>query len=97
LVTLPRLKYTVPGAVIDLKGTYGMEGGALKFAGTAKMQAPLSQIVGGWKGLLLKPADRFFRKDGAGTEVQIHIEGTREKPEFGIGSGQTKDGSDKKQ
>lgn len=97
VVTLPRLKYTVPGAVIDLKGTYGMEGGALKFAGTAKMQAPLSQIVGGWKGLLLKPADRFFRKDGAGTEVQIHIEGTREKPEFGIGSGQTKDGSDKKQ
>jgi hypothetical protein len=93
VVALPRLKYTVPGAVIELKGTYGVEGGVLNFAGTAKMQATLSQVVGGWKGLLLKPVDRFFKKDGAGTEVPIHIEGTREKPEFGIGAGRMKDNS----
>lgn len=86
VVALSRLKYTVPGAVIELKGTYGVEGGVLNFAGTAKMQATLSQVVGGWKGLLLKPVDPFFKKDGAGTKVPIHIEGTREKPEFGIGA-----------
>jgi hypothetical protein len=84
VVTLPSLTYTVPGAVIQLKGTYGLEGGALAFTGTAKTQATVSQMVGGWKGLLLKPADRFFKKDGAGTEVLVHIGGTREKPEFGI-------------
>jgi hypothetical protein len=84
VVTLPAIDYTVPGAKIQLKGTYGMEGGALNFAGTAKMEAPVSKMVGGWKGVLLKPADRFFKKDGAGTEVPIHIEGTREEPKFGI-------------
>jgi hypothetical protein len=41
-------------------------------------------MVGGWKGLLLSPADRYFKRDGAGTEVPIHIEGTRDAPKFGI-------------
>jgi hypothetical protein len=84
VVTLPALDYTVPGAKIQLKGTYGLVGGALDFAGTAKMEASVSKIVGGWKGLLLSPADRYFKKDGVGTEIPIHIEGTRENPKFGI-------------
>lgn len=84
VVTLPDLDYSVPGAHILLKGTYGLEGGALSFAGTARMDATVSQMVGGWKGLLLKPADRFFRKDGAGTLVPIHVAGTREAPKFGV-------------
>ena len=41
-------------------------------------------MVGGWKGLLLKPADRLFKKNGAGTEVPIHINGTQEDPRFGV-------------
>ncbi len=85
VITLPALEFTVPGAAIQLKGTYGLEGGALDFAGTAKLQATVSQMVGGWKGLLLRPADRFFKKDGAGTSVPIHIGGTRTEPTFGIG------------
>jgi hypothetical protein len=84
VITLPNLSYTVPGALIQLKGTYAVEGGALDFAGTAKLQATVSQVVGGWKGLLLKPADRFFKKDGAGTEVPIRVGGTREDPTFAV-------------
>jgi hypothetical protein len=84
VVTLPAFDYTVPGATIQISGTYGLEGGALNFAGVAKMDAPVSKMVGGWKGALLKPANRYFKKDGAGTEVPIHIEGTREEPKFGI-------------
>ena len=83
-ITLPNLVYTVPGAMIDLKGTYVLDGGTLDFTGTAKMQATVSQMVGGWAGALLKPADHFFKKDGAGTEVTIRIEGTREQPKFTI-------------
>jgi hypothetical protein len=90
IITLPALDYTVPGAKIELKGTYGLEGGALNFDGTAKMEASVSKMVGGWKGLLLKPVDRRFKKEGAGTEVPIHIEGTREEPKFGIDFDQTK-------
>jgi hypothetical protein len=84
IINLPALTYTVPGATIQLTGTYGIEGGALNFTGIAKMQATVSEMVGGWKGLLLKPLDRYLKKDGAGTEVPIHVRGTREQPEFGI-------------
>jgi len=72
-ITLPNLFYSVPGATIDLKGAYGLDGGTLDFTGKAKLQATVSQMVGGWVGALLKPADRYFRKDGAGTEVPIRI------------------------
>jgi hypothetical protein len=84
VITLPDLDYTVPGAAIHLSGTYGMEGGALDFTGAAQMDASVSKIVGGWKGALLKPANRHFKKDGAGTEVLLEIHGTREQPEFTI-------------
>jgi hypothetical protein len=84
IVRLPNLQYTVPGAEIDLAGTYDVDGGGLSFKGTARTQATVSQMVGGWKGALLKPADRFFRKDGAGTLVPIHVDGTAGNPKFGV-------------
>jgi hypothetical protein len=84
VITLPALTYAVPGANIQLKGAYGVEGGTLNFAGAAKLDATVSQMVGGLLGALLKPADRYFKKDGAGTEIPIHISGTREDPKFGI-------------
>jgi hypothetical protein len=93
VIALPSLNYRVPGAIIDLKGTYGVESGALAFTGTARLEATVSKMVGGWKGLLLKPADRFFKKDGAGTEVPIHINGTREDPQFGVDFGRMKSNS----
>jgi hypothetical protein len=93
VIALPDLKYTVPGAEIDLKGTYGVQDGVLNFTGTAKTQATVSEMVGGWKGELLKPADRYFRKDGAGTEVPIHVNGTREDPKFGVDLGRMKHSS----
>ncbi|MGA9070417.1 MAG: AsmA-like C-terminal region-containing protein [Terracidiphilus sp.] len=84
VITLPALSYTVPGATIQLIGTYGLEGGTLNLDGAAKLDAPISKMVGGWMGLLLRPADRLLKKDGVGTEVPIQITGTREKPEFTI-------------
>ena len=84
VIALPAIEYTVPGAMIDLAGTYDLERGTLNFEGTAKMQATISAMVGGWKGFLLKPIDRYFEKGGAGTEVPIHIKGTRAEPRFGI-------------
>jgi len=62
VITLSNLNYSVPGAVIKLKGTYGLQNGAIDFAGTANMDATISQMVGGWVGLLAKPADRFFKE-----------------------------------
>jgi hypothetical protein len=96
VIALSRLTYTVPGATIQLKGTYGVEGGALDFAGAAKMEATVSEMVGGWKGMLLTPLDRHFEKNGAGTEIQIQVKGTREQPEFGVDFGRMKGSSAEK-
>jgi len=89
VITLPEIHYNVPGAAIQLQGRYPLEG-FLHFEGTARMQATVSQMVGGWKGMLLKPADRFFKKDGAGTEVPILIRGPHDAPEFSVDFGRMK-------
>jgi hypothetical protein len=87
IIDFNNLKYTVPGAEIDMSGKYGLEGGTLDFEGTARLEATVSKIVGGWKGFLLKPADRLFKKNGEGTVVPIHVNGTREVPKFGVDIG----------
>jgi hypothetical protein len=84
VITLPELTYTVPGSTIKVSGTYALDGGAINFTGTAAMDATVSQMIGGFLGKLAKPADRFFKKDGAGFVVPIHINGTREDPRYGI-------------
>jgi hypothetical protein len=89
VINLPEIHYDVPGAAIQLKGHYALEG-FMQFEGTARMQATVSQMVGGWKGMLLKPADRFFKKDGAGTLVPIEIRGAHDAPEFTIDFGRMK-------
>lgn len=83
IIALPDLDYGVPGADIQLKGTYALDG-ALSFSGTARLQATVSHMVTGWKSMLLKPVDKFFEKDGAGTLVPITIQGTREAPKFNV-------------
>lgn len=86
VATLPNLQYSVPGAVIELHGTYALAG-EIHMDGSARMQATVSQMVGGWKGFLLRPVDRLFKKDGAGTLVGIKVRGTREHPDFGVDLG----------
>ena len=86
-VSLPDLAFIVPGATIALSGKYGIEGGTLDFAGKARLAATVSQMVGGWKGALLKPLDRAFSRHGAGTEIPLTVTGTREQPVFGADLG----------
>jgi hypothetical protein len=89
VINLPEIHYNVPGAAIELNGHYALEG-LMEFEGTARMHATVSQMVGGWKGVLLKPADRFFKKEGAGTLVPIQIRGAHDAPEFSIDFGRMK-------
>lgn len=81
------LIYTVPGARIRLAGTYGLNNKEFDFHGKARLDATVSQIVGGWKGFLLKPIDPFFKKNGAGAVVPIKITGTGGSPHFGLDFG----------
>jgi hypothetical protein len=81
---LSDLHYDIPGASITLAGIYSLDGARFNFAGTADMKATVSRMVGGWRGILLMPFDRIFRKNGAGAEVPFKIDGTRSAPQFGL-------------
>jgi hypothetical protein len=82
-----RVHFQVPGTQVDLTGIYSLDGNRFDFHGKARMDAKLSQMVGGWKSILLKPVDPFFSKHGAGTEVPIKITGTKSEPQFGLDFG----------
>jgi AsmA-like C-terminal region len=83
-LNLSNLHYDVPGASVKVAGIYTLDGAKFNFSGTADMQATVSRMVGGWKGVLLMPFDKVFQKNGAGTDVPFKIDGTRSDPHFGL-------------
>jgi hypothetical protein len=94
-LTITDLKYNVPGAHIAMNGVYSLDGQQFDFHGNARLDAKVSQMVTGWKSVVLKAVDPFFSKDGAGAEVPIQVTGTNSEPHFGLDFGR-KD-KDKKQ
>ena len=56
-LSLPDLTFQVPGAAVNLAGKYQIDGEVIDFRGTLKMQASVSQAVGGFKSIFLKPFD----------------------------------------
>lgn len=94
LLSFSQLEFTIPGTRVDLTGTYSLDGNQIDFHGKARLDAKLSQMVTGWKSVLLKPVDPFFSKDGAGTEVPIKVTGTRSDVHFGSDFGHKDSGTD---
>jgi hypothetical protein len=88
LFTFPLLQFTVPGTHADVVGKYSMDGDTFDFHGKLRLDAKLSQMVTGWKSILLKAVDPLFSKHGAGTEVPFKVSGTRSEPRFGLDLGQ---------
>jgi len=84
-VTFSRLQFQVPGASINLSGSYNMDGGQMDFRGRLRLQAKLSQTVTGAKSFFLRALNPFLKgKDGVGTELPIKITGTKGNPSFGL-------------
>jgi hypothetical protein len=77
----PSMSFKIPGAKLDLSGAYGLYSEQLDFSGDLRLDAKLSQTFTGWKSLLLKPLDPFFRKSGK-TVLPIRITGLRSEPKF---------------
>jgi hypothetical protein len=84
MLTIPSVTFDIPGAAVRLAGKYGLETGAIDFAGTVFMNAKVSETTTGIKRLLLKMADPIFNKAGGGSAIPVKITGTRDKPEFGL-------------
>ncbi|SFS11372.1 hypothetical protein SAMN05421771_1954 [Granulicella pectinivorans] len=87
-LTIPTLDYRLPGATAHLTGVYSLDGEQFEFAGKVRTDARVSQMIKpGWKSTLLKLADPFFAKNGAGAEIPVKISGTKEAPHFGLDFG----------
>jgi hypothetical protein len=84
VITFRALSFAVPGAGIDLAGSYNLDSEALDFHGDMRLEAKVSQTMTGWKRWALKPIDPFFSKQGAGTLLHIKVEGTAKEPKFGL-------------
>jgi hypothetical protein len=87
VMSFSKLHFEVPGTNVDMTGQYGLDGNTFDFRGKVRLDAELSRMVTGWKSVLLKPVDPFFKKNGAGTEVPIKISGTKAEPHIGLDFG----------
>lgn len=83
VIRFSRLSFAVPGARLNLAGTYAIRSEALDFRGTVRMDAKVSELTTGFKSILLKAVDPLVRRKGM-TVIPITISGTAEKPKFGL-------------
>jgi len=70
------LKFKVPGAEANLKGTFAIHTCTVHLAGDLKMDTDISHTTTGFKSLLLKPLAPFFMKKNAGAMIPIAVMGT---------------------
>jgi len=84
VIGLQPVQFSVPGAFIQLSGTYDVPTEGLDFRGTARTNAKVSEMTTGVKSFFLKAVDPFFKKQGAGAVIPLRITGTRGKPSFGL-------------
>jgi len=82
VMTFQQLTFQVPGVQLALNGTYNLMDEQIDMRGTARLSVKLSQTVSGFKSVLLKALDPLFSRNGAGTQLPIHIGGTKSHPSF---------------
>jgi hypothetical protein len=76
IVTTTGLVFQIPGAKATLHGTFAFHGQVAHLVGILKTDADLSHATTGWKSIILKPLQPFFRrKDRSGSEIPIAVIG----------------------
>jgi hypothetical protein len=85
VIRFSNLAYLLPGARVDLEGTYSLDGQQFEFIGKVRTEASLSHMVDSrWLFFLLKVVSPFFKKKGGGAEIPVKISGTQSEPKFGL-------------
>ena len=88
VLTLREVAFGLPGANVQMAGSYGLATEILEFDGTVRLRATVSQAAGGGvKSVLLKVVDPLFRREGAGAVLPIRIRGSRNEPKVGLDFG----------
>ena len=80
------VSFAMPGARVDVAGSYGMASEALDFRGTVKLDAKLSKLTTGVKSFFLKMVDGLVRHDDI-TIIPITIGGTAGQPKIKLDVG----------
>jgi hypothetical protein len=83
-LTFSELTFAVPGAVVQLSGTYRLRDELMNFKGYFLADATLADMTSGVKSLLARLAQPFFRRPGGGSKIPIRISGPRSNPTFGL-------------
>ena len=78
------LSFQIPGAHARVHGTYNLINHKIDLHGPMQVDTSISKTTTGFKSLLLKVMDPFFKKKKKGEVVPVHIMGTYEKPGFGL-------------
>jgi hypothetical protein len=84
VLTFSNLTFSVPGASVQLAGTYNLRQEQMAFAGDLLLDATLPDTLSGWKSMAARIAQPFFRRPGGGSKLPIRIAGPRAKPAFGL-------------
>lgn len=83
VLTLAGIDFQIPGAEMQISGSYTLANEDMDLYGTVKMEAALSHTTTGVKSLLLRIADPFFSKDGH-TELPVRITGSVQHPHYSL-------------
>lgn len=83
-ITFRELMFAVPGSVVQLAGSFDLKSEQLDFTGHLLLDAELAEITTGFKAVLAKMAQPFFRRPGGGSKIPIRVAGSPERPEFGL-------------
>jgi len=76
IISTQYLYFEVPGADVDVNGTFNLRDGRVHMLGDVSMQSDISHAATGVKSILLKPLIPFFKKRNAGAKIPIAITGS---------------------
>jgi hypothetical protein len=82
--TFSTLSFSVPGALAQLHGTYGLLNERVNLHGTLRLDEKLSKGSKGIKSFLLKALEPFLKKKRSNEVVPVKLTGTYTHPSYGI-------------
>ena len=82
--TLTNVRFAVPGALVELHGTFNALNERINFHGTLQTDVSFSRTTGGIKSLLLKPFDAMFKRKPRGANIPVKLDGTYSDPHPGV-------------
>ncbi len=84
IATFSTLSFSVPGALAQMHGTYGLMNEQINLHGTLRLDSRLSKGSKGIRSFLLKAVEPFLKKKDAGEVVPIKLTGSYTHPSYGI-------------